>query len=100
MDKCHNAAWKPVVRAKPIQINDKPLVVHTCPPCSLVQTDNQGVPVTESNTYRSTAVSARCRSVAGKREKEVIVQNLLMPLPAVLQEQMIESNLLSKERWL
>jgi SNF2 family DNA or RNA helicase len=40
------------------------------------------------------------QSAAGKREKEVIVQSPLMPLPAVLQEQLIESNLLPKERWL
>jgi len=40
------------------------------------------------------------QSGAGKREKEEIVQSLLMPLPAVLQEQLIESNLLPKERWL
>jgi SNF2 family DNA or RNA helicase len=40
------------------------------------------------------------QSAAGKREKDVIVQSPLMPLPAVLQEQLIESNLLPKERWL
>jgi hypothetical protein len=40
------------------------------------------------------------QSAAGKREKEVIVQSPLMPLPAVLQEQLIESDLLPKERWL
>jgi hypothetical protein len=41
------AGWKPVVRAKPIKFNGKPLVVYTCPQCGQVQTDNQGVPVTE-----------------------------------------------------
>ena len=40
------------------------------------------------------------QSAAGKREKEVIVQSPLMPLPAVLQEQLIEGDLLPKERWL
>ena len=40
------------------------------------------------------------QSAAGKREKEMIVQSPLMPLPAVLQEQLIESDLLPKERWL
>jgi SNF2 family DNA or RNA helicase len=35
-----------------------------------------------------------------EREKEVIVQSPLMPLPAVLQERLIEGNLLPKERWL
>ncbi|GAP10023.1 hypothetical protein BECAL_01178 [Bellilinea caldifistulae] len=40
------------------------------------------------------------QSAAGKREKEVIVQSPLMQLPAVLQGQLIESNLLPKERWL
>jgi hypothetical protein len=40
------------------------------------------------------------QSAAGNREKEVIVRSPLMPLPAVLQEQLIEGNPLPKERWL
>ena len=46
------AGWKPVVRAKTIKINGKPLVVYTCPQCGQVQTDNQGVPVTEIEYFQ------------------------------------------------
>jgi hypothetical protein len=46
------AGWRPVVRAKTIKINGKPLVVCTCPQCGQVQTDNQGVPVTEIEYFQ------------------------------------------------
>jgi hypothetical protein len=46
------AGWKPVVRAKTVKINGKPLVVYTCPQCGQVQTDNQGVPVTEIEFFQ------------------------------------------------
>jgi hypothetical protein len=59
----------------------------------------------ESEMHRQVAqilfeAARAAQSAAGKREKEGIVQSPLMPLPAVLQEQLIESNLLPKERWL
>jgi hypothetical protein len=40
------------------------------------------------------------QSAAGKHQKEEIVQSPLMSLPAVLQKQLVESDLLPKERWL
>ncbi len=46
------AGWKPVVQAKTIKINGKPLVVYTCPQCGQVQTDNQGIPVTEIEYFQ------------------------------------------------
>jgi hypothetical protein len=46
------AGWKPVVHAKTIKINGKPLVVYTCPQCGQVQTDNQGIPVTEIEYFQ------------------------------------------------
>jgi len=59
----------------------------------------------ESEMHRQVAqilleAARTAQTAAGKREKEGIVQSPLMPLPAVLQEQLIESNLLPKERWL
>ncbi|GIV63632.1 MAG: DUF6094 domain-containing protein [Chloroflexota bacterium] len=46
------AGWKPVVHAKTIKLNGKPLVVYTCPQCGQVQTDNQGIPVTEIEHFQ------------------------------------------------
>jgi len=46
------AGWKPVVHAKTIKINGKPLVVYTCPQCGQVQTDHQGIPVTEIEYFQ------------------------------------------------
>jgi hypothetical protein len=46
------SGWKPVVHAKTIKINGKPIVVYTCPQCGQVQTDNQGIPVTEIEYFQ------------------------------------------------
>lgn len=46
------AGWQPVVRAKTIKVKGKPLVVYACPQCGQIQTDRQGIPITEVEVFQ------------------------------------------------
>lgn len=46
------AGWNPVIHTMTIKLNGKPLVVYTCPQHGQMQSDRQGVPVTEIEYYQ------------------------------------------------
>jgi hypothetical protein len=46
------SGWQPVVRARTIKMNGKPLVVYACPQCGQIQTDQQDIPITEVEVFQ------------------------------------------------
>lgn len=46
------AGWQAVVKAKPIKVKGKAMVIYTCPQCGQVQFDAQGIPITEIEVFQ------------------------------------------------